>query len=87
MAINFVGYFNLVLCMVKEILSAILLRNAAYLHDVINPLNPKGWISGQTWSVFIPERPEKRPLTKNNRIGVKLFSVYTLKAQNLNKIV
>ena len=52
-----------------------------------NPLNPKGRISGQTWSVFISKRPEKRPLTQNNCIGVKLFSVYTLKSQNLNKIV
>ena len=51
----------------------------------LNPLNPKGQISSQTWLVFIPKRPEKRPLTQNNRIGVKLFSVYILKAQNLNK--
>ena len=54
---------------------------------IINPLNPKDRISGQTWSVFIPERPENRPLTQNNRIGVKSCSVYTRKAQNLNKIV
>ena len=56
-------------------------------HDNLfsNPLNPKSRISGQTWSVFIPERPEKRPSTQNNHIGVKLFSVYTLKAQNFCK--